>query len=56
MLGDRALGIDGFAETYCPKRVRIVGCNHAMEHVWALGKEALGEGAVGGVKEVEGRL
>ncbi len=46
VLGDGALWIKGFAGTYCPKRVRIVDWNHAMEHVWALGKEALGEGAV----------
>jgi hypothetical protein len=56
VLGDGASWIDGFAETYCPKRVRIVDWYHAMEHVWALGKEALGEKAMEWVKEVEERL
>ncbi len=56
VLGDRAAWIDSFAETYCPNRVRIVDWYHAMEHIWALGKEALGEGAEAWVKKVEERL
>lgn len=56
VLGDGATWIDGFAETYCPKGVRIVDWYHAMEHVWALGREGLGERATEWVKEVEERL
>lgn len=50
VVGDGAAWIDGFAEMYCPKRVRIVDWYHAVEHLWALGREAYGEGAEGWVE------
>jgi len=56
VLGDGALWIDGFAETYCPQRVRIVDWYHAVEHLWGLGREALGEEASEWVEEVKERL
>lgn len=56
MIGDGAAWIDGFAEMYGPKRVRIVDGYHAVEHLWALGREALGEGAGGWVEPMSGLL
>lgn len=56
VLGDGATWIDGFATTYCPGGVRIVDWYHAMEHVWALGREAYGEEAGTWVKKVEEKL
>ncbi len=54
VVGDGAVWIDGFAEQYCVQAVRVVDWYHAVEHLWALGREAFGEKAaewVEGVKE-----
>jgi len=57
VIGDGATWIDGFVQTYCPDGVRIVDWYHAMEHLWALGREAYGdEGASEWVKKVEEKL
>jgi len=56
VIGDGATWIDGFAEKYCARRVRIVDWYHALEHLWALGREAFGEKASGWVKGVEQAL
>lgn len=45
ILGDGAVWIDGFGEQYCRNWVRVVDWYHAMEHLWALGREAYGERA-----------
>ena len=45
VIGDGASWIDSFAQSYCPGGVRIVDWYHAVEHLWALGREAYGEGA-----------
>lgn len=54
VIGDGASWIDGFAEMYCPKRV--VDWYHAVEHLWALGREAFGEEAGEWVEEMKQRL
>lgn len=56
VIGDGASWIDGFVETYCPGGVRIVGWYHAVERLWALGKEAYGEEAVPWVEEMKRHL
>ena len=56
VIGDGAKWIDGFCETYCPGGVRIVDWYHAVEHLWALGREAYGDGAEKWVKEMEKAL
>lgn len=56
VLGDGAAWIDGFAETYCPNGERIVDWYHAVEHLWALGKEAFGEKAAEWVEEMKSHL
>ncbi len=40
VIGNGAAWIDGFAEMYCPGSVCIVDRYHAVEHLWALGREA----------------
>ena len=52
-VGDGATWIDGFVETYCPG-IRIVDWYHAVEHLWALGKEAYGEEAEEWVERMKG--
>lgn len=56
VVGDGAAWIDGFAEMYCPKRVRIVDWYHAVEHLWALGREAYGESAREWVERMKAHL
>lgn len=56
VIGDGASWIDGFVETYCPGGVRIVDWYHAVEHLWALGKEAYGEGAEEWVERMKQKL
>lgn len=56
VVGDGAVWIDGFAEMYCPGGVRIVDWYHAVEHLWALGREAYGEEAQGWVEEMKAYL
>ena len=56
VIGDGAPWIDGFAEMYCPKRVRIVDWYHAVEHLWALGREAFGEEASKWVEQAKQKL
>lgn len=53
VLGDGAAWIDGFVETYCPGGERIVDWYHAVEHLWALGREAFGDKAAEWVEEVK---
>lgn len=53
VVGDGAAWMDGFAETYCPRRARIVDGYHAVEHLWVLGREAYGEEAEKWVEEVK---
>ena len=53
IIGDGASWIDGFAEMYCPKRVRVVDGYHAVAHLWALGREAFGEEAATWVENVK---
>jgi len=48
VIGDGAPWIDRFAEKYCARQVRIVDWYHALEHLWALGREAFGEKRVAG--------
>jgi hypothetical protein len=56
VIGDGASWIDGFAEVYCPKGVRVVDWYHAVEHLWALGREAFGEEAAKWVENVKQKL
>jgi hypothetical protein len=56
VIGDGAPWIDGFAQMYCPKRVRVVDWYHAVEHLWALGREAFGEEAAAWVEKVKQKL
>ncbi len=56
VIGDGAAWIDGFAEMYCPEGVRIVDWYHAVEHLWALGREAYGEEAAGWVERMKNHL
>ena len=56
VIGDGAPWIDGFAEMYCPKRERIVDWYHAVEHLWALGREAFGEEASKWVEQAKQKL
>ncbi len=56
VIGDGAAWIDGFAEMYCPGGVRVVDWYHAVEHLWALGREAYGEEGVGWVERLKEHL
>jgi hypothetical protein len=56
VIGDGAAWIDGFAQMYCPKRVRVVDWYHAVEHLWALGREAFGQEAAQWVEKVKQKL
>ena len=56
VIGDGAAWIDGFVATYCPGGVRIADWYHAVERLWALGKEAYGEEAEQWVEEMKRHL
>ncbi len=56
IIGDGAAWIDGFAQMYCPKHVRVVDWYHAVEHLWALGREAFGQEAAQWVEKVKQKL
>lgn len=56
VIGDGAGWIDGFVETYCPGGIRIVDWYHAMERLWALGREAYGDEAEKWVEKMKAAL
>ena len=56
VIADGAAWIDGFAEMYCPKRMRGVDWYRAVEHLWALGREAFREAASQWVEQVKQKL
>lgn len=56
-IGDGAAWIiDGVAEMYCPGGVWVVDRYHAVEHLWALGREAYGEEGSGWVERMKEHL
>jgi hypothetical protein len=56
LIGDGATWSEGFAQMSCPKRVRVVDGYPAVEHLWALGREAFGDEADCWVENVKQKL